>query len=115
MGKAVLHRKLVTSLGRHTKQHPGLTRGEHGTNALATQRVASLATIHPTGVHGSFAVWRLSCRIANPTRGIVATLRGLNALEEPLDGHISDHHQAAFVQPLCNFIVLARLRVCVCK
>ena len=66
------------------------------------------------GARGSFVVWRLSCRIANPTRGIVATLHGLNALEEPLDGHINDHHQAALVQPLCNFIVLACLRVCVC-
>ena len=60
---------------------------------------------------------RLPCRIAIPAGDIVATLRRLNALEEPLDGHISDHHQAAFVQPLYCSRVLALFStrcVCVC-
>ena len=60
-------------------------------------------------------MWCLPCRIAIPAGDIVATLRGLNALEEPLNGHINDHHQAAFVQPHCNPRACTRLcRVCVC-
>ena len=43
-----------------------------------------------------------------------ATPRDLNALEEPLDGHISDHHQVAFVQPLYNPRECTRLCACLC-